>query len=65
MATRLTFDEAKEKYGFKAKRTRDYSVVDEFDIDITNHVKVMSMAGGLYVIDEFGFDITSRVKIEK
>ncbi len=65
MATRLTFSEAKEKFGFTAKRTREYRVIDEFGIDITSRIKVMTMGGGLYAIDEFGIDITSTVKFEK
>lgn len=66
MATsRLSFSEAQSKFGFNAKRTKDYRVIDEFGIDISKHTKVMSMGGGLYAIDEFGIDITSRVEFQK
>lgn len=65
MATRLTFNEAKTKFGFNAKRTKEYRVIDAFGIDITSHTKVMTMGGGLYAIDEFGIDITNNVKFKK
>lgn len=65
MATKFTFSEAKNKFGFTAKRTNDYWVVDETGRIINQKVKVMSMGGGLYVIDEIGNDITSRVRLEK
>lgn len=61
---KLTFNELKKKFGFTAKRTKAYRVLDEFGANITSRVKVMTMAGGLFAIDEFGIDITNQVKFE-
>ncbi len=61
---KLTFNELKKKFGFTAKRTKVYRVLDEFGANITSRVKVMTMAGGLFAIDEFGIDITNQVKFE-
>lgn len=62
---KLTFDEIKNKFGFNAKVSKAYRVIDEFGANITNRVKVMTMAGGLFAIDEFGIDITNNVKFER
>ena len=62
---KLTFNELRKKFGFIAKRTKSYRVLDEFGANITSRVKVMTMAGGLFAIDEFGIDITNQVKFER
>jgi len=62
---KLTFNELRKKFGFTAKRTKAYRVLDEFGANITSRVKVMTMAGGLFAIDEFGIDITNQVKFER
>ena len=62
---KLTFSEIKNKFGFTAKRTKAYRVIDEFGSNITSRVKVMAMGGGLFAIDEFGIDITNQVKFER
>lgn len=41
-----------------------YTVIDEFDCNITTIVNVFEkQSGKLIVIDEFGLDITKRVKV--
>ena len=62
---KLTFNELRKKFGFTAKRTKAYRVLDEFGANITSRVKVMTMAGGLFAIDEFGIDITNQVNFER
>ena len=62
---KLTFNEIKNNFGFTAKRTKAYRVIDEFGNNITSRIKVMTMGGGLFAIDEFGIDITNQVKFER
>ena len=62
---KLTFNELRKKFGFTAKRTKAYRVLDEFGANITSRVKVMTMAGGLFAIDEFGIDVTNQVNFER
>lgn len=61
----LHYHEIKNKFGFNAKVSKAYRVIDEFGADITSHVKVMTMAGGLFALDKSGIDITSQVKFER
>lgn len=48
----------------KKLNREDYTVIDEFDCNITTIVNVFDeQSGKLIVIDEFGLDITKRVKV--
>ena len=48
----------------KRLNREDYTVIDEFDCNITTIVNVFEeQSGKLIVIDEFGLDITKRVKV--
>lgn len=54
----------KENREMKKLNREDYTVIDEFDCNITTIVNVFEeQSGKLIVIDEFGLDITKRVKV--